>query len=130
MLLGRKDKEEDWYVHDARSGEKVYVGPAPEHLFTAAETKEEAIVLVAKLCMRPNDTSKGRAIKLTHYVDLHKRLYGAMPDDIHLYVRNKTDIPITMKDEILKILEEKDWKEMRIPDPTLLPRLIRKTKGE
>ncbi len=130
MLLGRKDKKEDWYVYDARTGDKVYAGPTPEHLFTTAETKEEAIVLVAKLVMRPNDTTKGRAIKLTHYVDLHKRLYGVMPDDIHLFVRNKADIPITMKEEFLKILDEKGWKEMRIPDPTLLPRLIRKRKGE
>jgi len=130
MLLGRKDKEEDWYVYDARTGDKVYVGPAPEHLFTTAETNEEAIVLIAKLVMRPNDTTKGRAIKLTHYIDLHKRLYGVMPDDIHLFVRNKADIPITMRDEIVKLLEEKGWKEMRIPDPTLLPRLIRKRKGE
>ncbi|NWG10515.1 CO dehydrogenase/acetyl-CoA synthase complex subunit epsilon [Candidatus Bathyarchaeota archaeon] len=130
MLLGRKDIDEDWYVYNARTGEKVYVGPTPEHLFTAAETKEEAMVLIAKLCMRPNDTSKGRAVKLTHYIDLHKRLYSVMPDDIHLYVRNQADIPITMKDEILKILEKKEWKEMGIPDPTLLPRLIRKTKGE
>jgi len=87
-------------------------------------------VLIAKLCMRPNDTTKGRAIKLTHYIDLHRRLYGLMPDDIHLFVRNKADIPITMKMEILKILEEKGWKEKTIPDPTLLPRLIRKRKGE
>jgi len=130
MLLGRKDNEEDWQVYDARTGDKVYGGPAPEHLFTTAETKEEAMVMIAKFCMRPNDTTKGRAIKLTHYIDLHKRLYGVMPDDIHLFVRNKADIPITMKDEILKILEEKGWKETRIPDPTLLPRLIRHRKGE
>lgn len=130
MLLGRKDKEEDWNVYDARTGDKVFVGPAPEHLFTAAETKEEVMVLVAKLSMRPNDTTRGRAIKLTHYIDLHKRLYGIMPDDIHLYVRNRADVPITMKDEILKVLEEKGWKENRIPDPTLLPRLIRKKGGE
>lgn len=130
MLLGRKDKEEDWYVYDARTGDKVYGGPTPEHLFTTAETKEEAMVLIAKLAMRPNDTTKGRAIKLTHYIDLHKRLYGVMPNDIHLFVRNKADVPITMKDEILKVLEAKGWKETRIPDPTLLPRLIRKRKGE
>jgi len=130
MLLGRKDKPEDWQAYDARTGDKVYVGPAPEHLFIAAETKEEAIVLIAKLCMRSNDQSKGRAIKLTHYIDLHKRLYGKMPDDIHLFIRNKADIPITMKDEILKILEEKGWKETAIPDPTLLPRMIRKRKGD
>ena len=128
MLLGRADREEDWYVYDARTGEKVYVGPAPEHLFYAAETKEEAMVMIAKLCMRPNDTTKGRAIKLTHYIDLHKRLYGTMPEDINRFVRTVADIPVTMKDEIVKILEEKGWKETIIPDPTLLPRLIRKKK--
>ncbi len=126
MLLGRADKEEDWYVYDARTGEKVYGGPAPEHLFIAVETKEEAMVKAAKLCMRPNDTSKGRSIKLTHYLDLHKRFYGVLPDDIHLFVRTFADIPITMKDEIIKVLEEKNWKEKAIPDPTLIPRMIRK----
>jgi acetyl-CoA decarbonylase/synthase complex subunit alpha len=125
MLLGRKDREEDWYVYNASTGEKVYVGPVPEHLFYAAETKEEAIVLIAKLAMRANDTTKGRAIKLTHWIDLHRRLYGTMPDDIHLFVRRKADIPLTMRDEILKILEEKGWEEQEIPDPTLLKRLIR-----
>ncbi len=70
MLLGRKEREEDWYVYDARTGDRVPVGPVPEHLFYAAETKEEAMVMIAKLCMRPNDTTKGRAIKLTHYIDL------------------------------------------------------------
>jgi CO dehydrogenase/acetyl-CoA synthase alpha subunit len=53
-----------------------------------------------------------------------------MPDDINLFIRNELDIPITMKDEIHKILEEKKWKENRIPDPTLLPRMIRTTKEE
>ena len=126
MLLGRKDHDEDWYVYDARTGERVYVGPAPEHLFYAAETKEEATVMTAKLCMRPNDNTKGRAIKLSHYIDLHKRFYNTLPDDIHLYIRRLSDVPITMKDEIVRILDEKDWKERIIPDPTLLPRLIRK----
>ncbi len=125
MLLGRKDREEDWYVYNASTGEKVYGGPVPEHLFYAAETKEEAIVLIAKLVMRANDTTKGRAIKLTHWIDLHRRLYGTMPDDIHLFVRRKADIPLTMRSEILKILEEKGWEEREIPDPTLLKRLIR-----
>jgi acetyl-CoA decarbonylase/synthase complex subunit alpha len=128
MLLGRADHEEDWYVLDARTGEKVYVGPTPEHLFVAVETKEEAMVMIAKLCMRPNDTSKGRAIKLTHYIDLHKRLFGTMPEDIPLFVRNVADIPVTMKEEIMKILRDKKWKETVIPDPTLLPRMIRKMK--
>jgi len=128
MLLGRADREEDWRIYDARTGEKTCVGPAPEHLFCAAETKEEAMVMISKLCMRPNDTTKGRAIKLTHYIDLHKRLYGTVPQDTHLFVRTLGDVPITMKDEIIKDLEEKGWKETTIPDPTLLPRMIRKRK--
>jgi acetyl-CoA decarbonylase/synthase complex subunit alpha len=128
MLLGRADRQEDWCIYDARTGEKAYVGPTPEHLFCAAETKEEATVMIAKLCMRPNDTSKGRAIKLTHYIDLHTRLYGTLPEDIHLFVRTISDIPITMKDEVIRILEDKNWRETTIPDPTLLPRLVRKRK--
>ncbi|HIJ05807.1 MAG: Acetyl-CoA decarbonylase/synthase complex subunit alpha [Methanomicrobiales archaeon 53_19] len=121
MLLGRSDHDEDWYVDDTRTGEKVYVGPVPEHLFIAVETKEEAMVMIAKLSMRPNDTSRGRALKLTHYIDLHRRLLGAMPTDIHRFVRMEADIPITMKEDIVAILKEKDWKETVIPDPTLLP---------
>jgi len=128
MLLGRADKKENWEVYDARTGDKVNVGPAPEHLFQTVETKEEAMVTIAKLCIRPNDTWKGRSIKLSHYVDLHKRLYRIMPKDLDLFVRTQADIPMTMKDEFTKILEEKGWKETVIPDPTLLPRMIRKMK--
>ncbi|MEM2902121.1 MAG: CO dehydrogenase/acetyl-CoA synthase complex subunit alpha [Candidatus Bathyarchaeia archaeon] len=126
MLLGDKDLKGHWEVYDARTGKKVYAGPTPEHLFYAAESKEEVLPLIAKLCMRPNDTTKGRAIKLTHYIDLYKRTYGRIPEDIHLFVRTEADIPITMKDEIKSFLEEKGWVETEIPDPTLLPRLIRR----
>jgi acetyl-CoA decarbonylase/synthase complex subunit alpha len=128
MLLGRSDKKDDWYVYDARSGEKVYGGPVPEHLFFAAETKEEAMVMIAKLTMRPNDTSKGRANKLANYIDLHKRLVGGIPPDVHLFVRTLTDIPLTMRDEVTAHLQGHDWKEQPIPDPTLLPRMIHRKK--
>jgi acetyl-CoA decarbonylase/synthase complex subunit alpha len=128
MLMGRSDKPENWEVIDARTGDKVNAGPAPEHLFQTVETPQEAMVQIAKLCMRPNDTWKGRSGKLSHYIDLHKRYYGVMPPDIHLFIRTPTDIPITMKDEIKKILKAKDWKETTIPDPTLLPRMVRKVK--
>lgn len=126
MLMGRSDREEDWYVYDARTGERMYVGPVPEHLFYAAQTKEEAMVLAAKLCMRPNDTTKGRAIKLTHYIDLYKRFFGTLPPDLHLFVRTEADIPITVKEEVLVFLKEKGWKERPIPvEPTLLERMVR-----
>lgn len=128
MLLGREDKPDDWNVLDARTGNTVNVGPAPEHLFQTCETKEETMVAIAKLCIRPNDTWKGRSIKLSHYVDLSKRYLGVMPNDLHLFVRTMADVPMTLKDEFTKILEEKGWKENVIPDPTLLPRMVRKMK--
>jgi acetyl-CoA decarbonylase/synthase complex subunit alpha len=128
MLLGREDKSENWEVYDARTGEKVNVGPAPEHLFQTVETPQEAMVAISKLCIRPNDTWKGRSIKLSHYIDLHKRHYGIMPPDLPLFVRTMADVPMTMKDEITKILKSEGWKETVIPDPTLLPRMIRKKK--
>ncbi len=128
MLLGRKEKEEDWKVYNARDGKEVYVGPVPEHLFYAAETVEEAIVMISKLAMRPNDTNKGRSVKLSHYIDLHQKYYGSMPDDLHFYVRRTQDIPFTMREEVVKILQEQNWIEDKIasPDPTLLDRLVRK----
>jgi acetyl-CoA decarbonylase/synthase complex subunit alpha len=129
MLLGRADREEDWYNYDRRTGEKAYVGPAPEHLFFAVETKEEAMVMAAKLCMRPNDTSKGRAIKLTHYIDFHKRLFGTAPKDISAYVRTMSDVPITMKEEITAILKQADWKEKKLLEPTLLEKQLPKKEG-
>ncbi len=121
MLLGRSDVDEDWMVRDRRSGEEVYVGPVPEHLFIAAETKEEAMAIIAKLAMRPNDTSRGRSIKLSHYIDLYDRCYGRMPDDLHRFVRTKADLPLMQKEELLKVLEARGWVERAIPDPTLLP---------
>ncbi|MBU7004565.1 MAG: acetyl-CoA decarbonylase/synthase complex subunit alpha, partial [Theionarchaea archaeon] len=124
-FLGRQDKEDSWDLYDARTGDEVKGEPAPLHLLYVADSKEDAIVAAAKLCLRPNDTSKGRQIKLTHYVDLHKKFLGSMPDDLHLFIRTEADIPITMKDEIQAILREKGWEEKKIPDPTLVERLVR-----
>jgi acetyl-CoA decarbonylase/synthase complex subunit alpha len=126
--LGRSDLRDKWTVFDARTGKKVFAGPAPEHLVYVAETKEEAMVMAARLVLRPNDTSKGRMIKLAHYIDLHRRLYGTTPPDLDLFVRSETDLPIAMKDEILSDLRAKGWQPTEIPDPTLLERLIRKVE--
>jgi len=84
-------------------------------------------VMAAKLCMRASDTTKGRSIKLTNYIDLHKKFFGELPDDLHLFIRREADIPITMKDEILEFLRKKGWEERReVPNPTLLEELVRK----
>lgn len=127
LYLGRKDREEDWYVYNARDkGKPLFIGPAPEHLIYAAETREEAMVMAAKLCIRPSDNPRGRLIKLTNYIDLHVKYFGTLPDDWYMFVRDETELPITRRAELKKILEERGWKPAEIPgkiiDPTMLER--------
>ncbi len=128
LYLGDRDDEEQWKVYDARTGDKVYGGPFPDTLMYVAETIEEAIVETARLTFRPNDTFKGRAIKLAHYWELSNKYYGKNPPHIERYIRMEKDIPISLKEDILPILKENGWKERRIPDPTLLKRLVRTSK--
>jgi len=118
-FLGRPYNDEDWMVWDVRTGEKVRIEPAPQDLLVAAETIEEAIPLMAKLCFRPNDTTQGRSVKLTHYIDLSLKYLNRMPDDWHLFVRTEADLPLAKKEELLKILEDKygwkiDWSKKKI----------------
>ncbi len=128
LYLGRKDKEEDWYAYNVKvGGEPFYFGPAPEHLIYAAETKEEAMVMTAKLCIRPSDNPRGRLIKLSNYIDLHERLFGTIPDDWHLFVRDESELPPARRKELKAELEKMGWKPMKMPpgkifDPTNLER--------
>jgi acetyl-CoA decarbonylase/synthase complex subunit alpha len=120
LYLGRMEDEESWIVYDSKTGEKANGGPTPEHLMYVAESKEEAVVTAIKLCMRSNDTPKGRQIKLTHYLDLCKKFYGTLPEDLPFFIRVEADIPIFMRDEVLNYLKRKGWSPKSIPDPTLL----------
>jgi len=126
--VGRSDNEDSWKVYNARDGTADHiVGPGPEHLLTTAESIEQAICLVAKLCLRPADNSKGRMIKLSHWMDLERKYKGVdFPNDLEKFIRVEADIPINMKDEIVAFLKEKDWKPKEIIDPTLLKRLCHK----
>ena len=127
MYLGRSDDEDSWKVFNARDGTEGHVvGPGPEHLLTTAESIEQAICLVAKLALRPADNSKGRMIKLSHWVDLERKYKGVQfPNDLEKFIRLEADIPINMKDEIRDYLKTKGWKPKEIIDPTLLKRLCR-----
>lgn len=121
LYLGRADKKDKWKINDLRKGEVVDGEPTPEHLLYAAETRGEAIVMVAKLCIRPNDTSKGRQLKLNHYIDINKKYFGVVPDDIDKFVRNDKDIPITYKKDVMAILEKKGWEPRAIPqEPSMM----------
>jgi acetyl-CoA decarbonylase/synthase complex subunit alpha len=121
LFMGRKE-EDDWTVMDGR--EKTLVNteePSPEHLITVVESKERAIVTMAKLCIRKNDTPQGRQLKLTHYIQLHKQYLGTLPDDLHLFIRKTSDIPIFFKKEVMPYLEKVGWKEKPV---LTLPTLI------
>jgi len=127
MFLGKSYDEESWKCYNARDGsEGNLVGPAPEHLLTTAESIEQAICLVAKLAIRPADNSKGRSIKLSHWLDLEKKYKGVQfPNDLEKFIRVEADIPINLKDDIHAFLKEKGWKPKEIIDPTLLKRMCK-----
>jgi len=121
LYLSRKE-EDDWTVMDGRAKTLVDTKePSPEHLIIAVESKERAMVTIAKLCIRKNDTPQGRQVKLTHYISLYKKYLGSLPDDLENFVRDEVDIPVVYKKEVMEYLEKVGWK----PKPTLsLPTLI------
>lgn len=121
LYLSRKE-EDDWTVMDGREKKLVDTQePSPEHLITVVESKERAMVTLAKLCIRKNDTPQGRQIKLTHYIGLHKQYLGTLPDDLHLYIRRTSDIPIFFKKEVMAYLERVGWKEKPVLSlPTMI----------
>ena len=122
LYLSRKD-EDEWKVMDARKRQIVETSePSPEHLAYVCETKEKAMVMIPKLCIRKNDTPQGRAIKLNHYISLYKKYMGGdLPEDLHLYVRRDPDIPLVYKKEVRAYLQNMGWKPK---EPVGLPTLI------
>ncbi|RUM34263.1 MAG: CO dehydrogenase/acetyl-CoA synthase complex subunit epsilon [Archaeoglobus sp.] len=145
-LIGKVWKKDAWYVYDIKTRKKMQIEPCPDCLFVVAETKEEAIVQLARLCMRPADTYMGRQIKLTHYLELSKKYLGCLPDDWHLYVRTELDLPTRMKEKLLKLLEDSygwkiDWNRKKIIEgpvrgydagfnPTMVEQVYEKYTGE
>lgn len=124
--IGKPWKLEKWWVYDIKTRQKMNIEPAPDALLVAVETKEEAIVQLARLAIRPNDTNMGRQIKLTHYLELSQKYMGTLPDDWPIYVRSEADLPLKMKDELLHILESEhgwkiDWSKKKILEGPIRP---------
>ncbi|WP_456435791.1 hypothetical protein [Methanopyrus sp.] len=112
--------ENDPKIVDARSGEEVE-DPTPRHLVCVVSDWKEAAVTAARLCMRPNDTPEGRQNKVEPYVELYRELYGKLPPDLDMIIRDESDIPVTLRSEIRELLEKTGWApRSRASDPTLL----------
>lgn len=122
LFLSRKE-EDDWTVMDARKRELLDTAePSPEHLAYVAETKEKAMVMIPKLCIRKNDTPQGRGIKLNHYISLYKKyMGGGLPEDLHLFIRRAADIPLIYRKEVMPYLEKIGWQPK---EPAGLPTYI------
>lgn len=140
-FIGKPYARDKWNVYDARDSSVVNIEPSPEHLLITCEAKEELMPLLAKMCIRPSDNSLGRAIKLTHYIELSEKYLGRMPDDWQIYVRSEGDLPVAKREQLLRMLEEKhgwkiDWEKKKILEgphrkvdvsfqPTNVPRLCK-----
>ena len=117
------DKEgTDWHIKDARTGEIVDADDrCPEHLITVVESRERALVEIAKLCIRRNDTHQGRQVKLHNYIDFYRKYMGTLPDDLPNFVRKPADVPLVYKREVMKFLKEKGWNPKPfISNPTII----------
>ncbi|MFX0101972.1 MAG: CO dehydrogenase/acetyl-CoA synthase complex subunit alpha [Candidatus Hodarchaeota archaeon] len=121
--LGNQDDPSRWQVWNTRDGSVHTADPCPEHLIYPVESVEECIVALAKLCLRPADSTKGRSIKLSNWIDLHKKYIGGLPPDVTTFIRVEADIPITMKSEIMELLKVEGWEPREIIDPTMVERL-------
>ncbi|MHA1680399.1 MAG: CO dehydrogenase/acetyl-CoA synthase complex subunit alpha [Promethearchaeota archaeon] len=123
MYLGRQDEPGRWKMWNTRDATVHEGEPCPEHLIYPAESIEECIVALAKLCLRPADSTKGRSIKLINWIDLHKKYIGGLPPDLTNFIRTEADIPITLKTDIMGMLEAEGWQPRPIIDPTMVERL-------
>jgi acetyl-CoA decarbonylase/synthase complex subunit alpha len=110
-LFMSKKEHGDWTVVDGRTEQFVDVQePSPEHLAIVVESRERALITIIKQCMRRNDTSMGRGIKLHHYISVYKQYMGTLPDDLQNFVREQRDIPLVFKKEVMAYLKSVDWK--------------------
>lgn len=116
QLLGKKTSSAlpFGYVYDARLKERCFTGPVPRNLFFVVDSIEDALLMAIVSCMRPNDTPRGRSIKLENYIKFSESIKNVFPGDAKAFVRTKFDIPDRYKNRIK--LFKKSW----VPDATLL----------
>jgi len=109
-FMGDKNDRSKWWMYDGVTGEKKEVEPCPVHMLVPVETKEEAIVMSAKLLHRPLALRDPRLASLEAENEAHKEFFGEYSDDWHLYVRSEQELHVMRRAELLRKLEkEHGW---------------------
>ncbi|MDY6857228.1 MAG: hypothetical protein SWO11_21505 [Thermodesulfobacteriota bacterium] len=105
-LLGNKYDRSKWWMIHGNTGEKRETEPTPEHMLIPVENIDEAIALVPKLSFTFQEMENSRQNKFDLYFNAWKKRFGQWPDDWHIFVRKQSELPLTKKAKILRILEE------------------------
>ncbi len=109
-FMGDKNDRSTWWMYDGVTGEKKEVEPCPVHMLVPVETKEEAIVMSAKLLHRPLALRDPRLASLEAENEAYKEFFGEYSDDWHLYVRSEQELHVMRRAELLRKLEkEHGW---------------------
>ncbi len=109
-LMGNKYDRSKWWALHGNTGEKREVDPVPEHMIMPVETVEEALALVPKMGFVFQEMEVARQNKFDLFLNYHKKKFGVMPDDWHMYIRKEIEIPTTKKAKLLRLLaEEHGW---------------------
>ncbi len=109
MLISNKYDRKNWVMYDGMKGGEREIDPCPNHLIYPVETKEEAIVMVMKLCMIPCALRDSRLSTIDNYTDAYQRYYEVIPEDWSLYLRSALELPVMKRMKMLKKLKEVGW---------------------
>jgi acetyl-CoA decarbonylase/synthase complex subunit alpha len=111
-LLGNKYDRSKWWMLHGNTGDKGETEPTPEHMLIPVETVDEAIALVPKLSFTTQEMDVSRQNKFDLYLNAYKKRFGEWPDDWHLFVKKETEMPMTKKAKMLRLLEEEQGWEI------------------
>jgi len=107
LLSGNKWDYQRFWWYDAIQHKKRFNSPCPKGLIFPVETKEEVVTRLAGEDMKPIQPFIMRMVPNEYYFGWHKEYFGEMPDDWVKYVRTFTDLPATMRFELIEDLQNK-----------------------
>ena len=109
-LVGNRHDRSKWWVRHGETGKIREVEPVPEHLIVPVETKEEAIVMLARSVLTVKDYRESRATHLEVLIDYYGRFYDELPEDWPLFVRSDFELPPRYRRHMVNLLgQDHGW---------------------